>query len=198
MSEAVPESVPALAKSDQNIAWIDCEMTGLDPEKDRLLEIAVIVTGPHLEPRVEGPVLVIHQSDALLAGMDAWNTGTHGKSGLTDKVRASTVTEAQAEEQVLDFLKRYVPRQGSPMAGNSISQDRRFLVKYMPKLEAWFHYRNLDVSTLKELAKRWRPEVHSAFKKRQLHTALADVHESIDELAHYRQHFLRADAPHEK
>lgn len=184
-------SPPSLAKSDQNLVWLDCEMTGLDPERDRLIEIAVIVTGPNLEPRIEGPVLVIHQSDAQLDLMDAWNKGTHGKSGLTDKVKASTTTEAQAEQQILEFIAQYVPKQSSPMCGNSISQDRRFLVKYMPKLEAFFHYRNLDVSTLKELARRWRPEVYASFKKRQLHTALADVHESIDELAHYREHFIR-------
>jgi oligoribonuclease len=184
---------PTLDKNDQNLVWIDCEMTGLDPERDRLIEIAVIVTGPSLEPRIEGPVLAIHQSDAQLDLMDAWNKGTHGKSGLTEKVRASTVTEADAEQQVLDFIARYVPKQASPMCGNSIGQDRRFLVKYMPKLEAYFHYRNLDVSTLKELAKRWKPDVHASFKKQQLHTALADVHESIDELAHYRAHFLKLD-----
>ena len=166
-------------------------MTGLDPERDRLIEIAVVATGPNLEPRIEGPVIAIHQSDAQLDLMDAWNKGTHGKSGLTDKVRASTTSEAQAEQQVLEFIQRYVPKQGSPMCGNSIGQDRRFLVKYMPRLEAWFHYRNLDVSTLKELSRRWRPDVYAAFKKRQLHTALADVHESIDELAHYREHFLK-------
>ncbi|MGC4365028.1 oligoribonuclease [Hydrogenophaga sp. R2] len=183
--------VAELARSDQNLVWLDCEMSGLDPEKERLLEIAVVITGPQLTPRVEGPVLVIHQSDALLGAMDAWNKGTHGKSGLIDKVKASTLTEAQAEQQLLDFIGRYVPRNASPMCGNTISQDRRFLVKYMPKLEAFFHYRNLDVSTLKELAKRWRPEVYDAFKKHQKHTALADVHESIDELEHYREHFLR-------
>ncbi|MGE4239259.1 oligoribonuclease [Ramlibacter sp.] len=180
-----------LAKHDLNLVWIDCEMTGLDPERDRLIEIAVIVTGPNLEPRVEGPVFVIHQSDAQLDLMDSWNKGTHGKSGLTDKVRASTTTEAQAEQQLIDFISRYVPKQASPMCGSTIGQDRRFLVKYMPKLEAYFHYRNLDVSTLKELARRWKPDAFSSFKKRQLHTALADVHESIDELAHYREHFLK-------
>ena len=189
------QTPPALlTKSDQNLVWIDCEMTGLDPEKDRLLEIAVIVTGPQLEPRIEGPVLVLHQSDALLDGMDAWNKGTHGKSGLIDKVKASTLSEAEAEKQLLDFIGRYVPRSASPLCGNTISQDRRFLVKYMPRLEGYFHYRNLDVSTLKELAKRWRPEVYSGFRKAQSHTALADVHESIDELIHYRTHFLRAEA----
>jgi oligoribonuclease len=180
-----------LPKSDQNLVWIDCEMTGLDPEKERLLEIAVIVTGPHLTPRIEGPVLVIHQSDELLNKMDAWNKGTHGKSGLIDKVKASTISEADAEAQILTFLKKYLPKSASPLCGNTISQDRRFLVKFMPKLEAFFHYRNLDVSTLKELSRRWKPEVYSGFKKQQKHTALADVHESIDELAHYREHFIK-------
>jgi oligoribonuclease len=136
-------------------------------------------------------VLVIHQSQDLLDRMDAWNKGTHGKSGLIEKVRASTLTEAQAEQQLIDFIGRYVPRGTSPLCGNTISQDRRFLVRYMPRLEAWLHYRNLDVSTLKELAKRWKPEVYNGFKKAQSHTALADVHESIDELVHYREHFLR-------
>ncbi len=180
-----------LTKSDQNLIWLDCEMSGLDPEKERLLEIAVVITGPQLTPRVEGPVIVIHQSDAVLGAMDAWNKGTHGRSGLIDKVRASEVTEEQAQAELLAFIRQYVPKSGSPMCGNTISQDRRFLVKYMPKLEDWFHYRCLDVSTLKELAKRWRPEVYNSFKKQQKHTALADVHESIDELEHYRTHFLR-------
>jgi len=192
MSESSLAAAPvSLAKSDQNLVWLDCEMTGLDPERDRIIEIAVVVTGPNLEPRIEGPVFAIHQSEAQLDLMDAWNKGTHGKSGLTDRVRASTTTEADAERQILDFVSRYVPRQGSPMCGNTIGQDRRFLVKYMPELEAWFHYRNLDVSTLKELARRWKPDAYTSFKKRQLHTALADVHESIDELAHYREHFLK-------
>ena len=190
MSDVNTTTPETLAKSDQNLVWIDCEMTGLDPEKERLLEIAVIVTGPHLTPRIEGPVLVIHQSDELLGKMDAWNKGTHGRSGLIDKVRASTLSEAQAEQQILAFIQKYVPKASSPLCGNTISQDRRFLVKYMPRLEAWLHYRNLDVSTLKELARRWKPEVYAAFKKQQKHTALADVHESIDELVHYRQHFL--------
>jgi oligoribonuclease len=180
-----------LKKSDQNLVWIDCEMTGLDPEKERLIEIAVIVTGPQLVPRIEGPVLVIHQSDELLDQMDNWNKGTHGRSGLIDKVKASVVSEEEAEKQVLAFLAKYLPKGTSPLCGNTISQDRRFLVKYMPKLEAFLHYRNIDVSTFKELAKRWRPEVYSSFKKRQSHTALADVNESIDELEHYREHFLK-------
>ena len=145
-------------------------MTGLDPEVDRIIEIAVVITGPKLEARIEG---------------------THGKSGLIDKVKASTLAEAEAEALLIDFLNQYSSKKASPMCGNSIGQDRRFLVKYMPKLEAFFHYRNLDVSTLKELSKRWRPEVYSAFKKQQRHTALADVHESIDEMEHYKQHFLK-------
>ena len=188
-----PTNPTPLSKSDKNLVWLDCEMTGLDPEVERIIEIAVIVTGPNLESRTEGPVLVIHQSDAQLDKMDAWNKGTHGKSGLIDKVKASSMSEEQAQDALIAFLKQYVPANGSPMCGNSIGQDRRFLVKYMPKLEAFFHYRNLDVSTLKELSKRWRPDVHAAFKKQQRHTALADVHESIDELEHYRTHFLKLD-----
>ena len=180
-----------LKKSDQNLVWLDCEMTGLDPEKERLIEIAIIVTGPQLTPRIEGPVLAIHQSDELLDKMDNWNKGTHGRSGLIDKVKASTVTEQDAEAQILAFIAQYVPKGTSPLCGNTISQDRRFLVKYMPRFEAFLHYRNIDVSTFKELAKRWRPDVYSAFKKNQKHTALADVHESIDELEHYRTHFLK-------
>lgn len=180
-----------LAKNDHNLIWLDCEMTGLDPDNERLIEIAVVITGPNLEPRIEGPVLVIHQSDELLNNMDKWNKGTHGKSGLIDKVKASTISESDAETEILAFLKKYVPKATSPLCGNTISQDRRFLVKYMPKLDAFFHYRNIDVSTFKELAKRWRPEVYKAFKKQQKHTALADVHESIDELVHYREHFLK-------
>jgi oligoribonuclease len=194
MSESIESSVPAtLKKSDLNLVWLDCEMSGLDPEKERLLEIAVVITGPDLTPRIDGPVLVIHQSDEVLDGMDAWNKGTHGRSGLIDKVKASTLDEAAAEKLLLEFISRYIPKQGSPMCGNTIGQDRRFLVKYMPKLEAYFHYRNLDVSTLKELAKRWKPAAYSSFKKQQAHTALADVHESIEELAHYRSTFLRLE-----
>ena len=193
MSDVSTPSVaaaPTLAKSDLNLVWLDCEMSGLDPDRERLLEIAVIVTNPDLSVRVEGPVLVIHQSDELLSKMDAWNKGTHGKSGLIDKVKASTLTEEQAQEQLIAFLKPYVSKAVSPMCGNTIGQDRRFINKYMPKFEAWFHYRNLDVSTLKELSRRWKPEVYNSFKKAQKHTALADVHESIDELIHYRTHFL--------
>lgn len=185
------ETEPLLKKSDQNLVWLDCEMTGLDPEKERIIEIAVVVTGPQLTPRIEGPVLAIYQPDELLDQMDKWNKGTHGRSGLIDRVRASTVTEDGAQAQLLAFLALYVSKGTTPMCGNTIGQDRRFLVRYMPQLEMFFHYRNVDVSTFKELAKRWRPEVYSAFKKRQSHTAMADVHESIDELEHYREHFLK-------
>jgi oligoribonuclease len=192
---AAPGALPPLAKSDLNLVWLDCEMSGLNPEKEFLLEIAIVVTGPDLTPRIEGPVLVIHQPDGVLNAMDAWNKGTHGRSGLVDKVRASTLTEAEAEKQLLEFVARYVPKNVAPMCGNTVHQDRRFLVKYMPKLDAYFHYRCLDVSTLKELSRRWRPEVYKQFKKKQRHTALADVHESIDELAHYRTHFLNLFPP---
>lgn len=180
-----------LTRSDQNLVWLDCEMSGLDPEVNRILEIAVVVTGPSLAPRVEGPVLVIHQNDEHLEIMDAWNKGTHGRSGLIARVRDSLLDAHDAEQILISFLDQYVPPKVAPMCGNSIGQDRRFLARYMPELEAFFHYRNVDVSTLKELSKRWRPEVYKAFKKRQLHTALADVHESIDELEHYRQHLFK-------
>lgn len=185
------ETELTLKKSDQNLVWLDCEMTGLNPEKERIIEIAVVVTGPQLTPRIEGPVLVVHQSDELLELMDKWNKGTHGRTGLIDKVKASTLTEDDAQAQLLAFLAQYVPKGKTPMCGNSIGQDRRFLARYMPQLEAFFHYRNVDVSTFKELAKRWKPEVYTSFKKRGNHTALADVHESIDELLHYREHFLK-------
>ena len=179
-----------LTVNDQNLVWIDLEMTGLYPDTDRIIEIAVVVTDAQLGNRVEGPVFAVHQSDATLDKMDAWNKGTHGRSGLIDRVKASGIDEAAAEFEVIEFLKRYVPKNTSPMCGNSICQDRRFLANYMPKLEAFFHYRNLDVSTLKELAKRWKPEILGGFKKAQAHTALADIEESIDELAYYREHLL--------
>jgi oligoribonuclease len=181
---------PNLPSSDQNLIWIDLEMTGLYPNTDRIIEIAVVVTDANLSQRVEGPVFAVHQSDATLDAMDAWNKGTHGKSGLIDRVKASTIDEKSAEVQMIEFLKRYVPKGKSPMCGNSICQDRRFLANYMPALEDFFHYRNLDVSTLKELAKRWKPDILTGFKKAQAHTALADIHESIDELVYYREHFL--------
>ena len=179
-----------LAQSDQNLVWIDLEMTGLYPDTDRIIEIAVVVTDANLNFRTEGPVFAVHQSDAALDAMDSWNKGTHGRSGLIDRVKASLVDDAAAEAQVIEFLKLYVPKSSSPMCGNSICQDRRFLANYMPELEAFFHYRSLDVSTLKELAKRWKPEILNGFKKAQAHTALADIHESIEELAYYREHLL--------
>ena len=190
MTDTPDTAAIALAKNEQNLVWIDLEMTGLDPRSDRIIEIAVVVTDANLATRVEGPVFAIHQSDAVLDGMDAWNKGTHGKSGLIERVKASTIDEASAEAQVMAFLKAYVGAGKSPMCGNSVCQDRRFLAKDMPALEAFFHYRNLDVSTLKELARRWKPAILEGFKKAQAHTALADVHESIDELVHYREHLL--------
>ena len=193
--EAPATLAPVLPKSDLNLIWLDLEMTGLKTQSDRIIEIAVVVTDPQLTVRVEGPVLAIHQSDEVLNGMDKWNKGTHGKSGLIDRVKASTVTEAEAEQAVIAFLKKYVPTNKSPMCGNSICQDRRFLAKDMARLEDFFHYRNLDVSTLKELARRWYPDLVSGFKKAQKHTALADIHESIDEMAYYRTHFLIDVAP---
>ncbi|HVL09639.1 MAG TPA: oligoribonuclease [Burkholderiaceae bacterium] len=184
-------TVPAKpAKSENNLIWLDMEMTGLSPDTDRIIEVAVVITDSELNVLAEGPVLVVHQSDAVLDGMDAWNKGTHGRSGLIDKVKASTLTEAQAEETLLTFLKKWVPTGKSPMCGNSICQDRRFMARHMPKLEAFFHYRNLDVSTLKELCKRWEPLIHKGFHKRQLHTAMADIMESIEELRYYRTHFI--------
>jgi len=174
-----------------NLVWVDMEMTGLDPDNDRIIEVAVVVTDAELNVLAQGPVFAIHQSDAVLDGMDAWNKGTHGRSGLIERVRASTVTEAQAEAALIGFLKQFVPSGKSPMCGNSICQDRRFMARGMPKLEAFFHYRNLDVSTLKELARRWKPELAAGFKKHQKHTALADIVESIEELKYYRQHFIR-------
>jgi oligoribonuclease len=183
-------SVP-VRPNEFNLVWLDMEMTGLDPDTDRIIEVAVVVTDSNLNILGEGPVLAIHQSDEMLDGMDAWNKGTHGRSGLIDRVKASTVTEADAEIAIIDFLKQYVPSGKSPMCGNSICQDRRFMARGMPKLEAFFHYRNLDVSTLKELCKRWKPELASGFKKHQMHTALADIIESIEELKYYREHFIK-------
>ncbi len=179
-----------LPPNDQNLVWIDLEMTGLYPDRDRIIEIAVVVTDAQLSLRVEGPVFAVHQSEATLDAMDAWNKGTHGKSGLIERVRSSACNEAAAEAAVMAFLQRHVAKGKSPMCGNSICQDRRFLALTMPALEAFFHYRNLDVSTLKELARRWKPAALNGFKKAQAHTALADIHESIDELLHYRTHLL--------
>jgi len=167
-------------------------MTGLDPDRDRVIEIAAIVTEPNLNVLAEGPVFVIHQPDEVLDGMDAWNKGTHGRSGLIDRVKASTVTEEQASAEMVAFLKQFVPAGKSPMCGNSICQDRRFMARHMPTLEAFFNYRNVDVSTLKELCRRWRPELIAGFKKHQLHTAVADIRESVEELRYYRQHFINA------
>ena len=175
-----------------NLVWVDMEMTGLDPDRDRVIEIAAIVTDPNLNVLAEGPVFVIHQPDEVLDGMDAWNKGTHGRSGLIDRVKASNITEEQASAEMVAFLKQFVPAGKSPMCGNSICQDRRFMARHMPTLEAFFHYRNVDVSTLKELCRRWRPELIAGFKKHQLHTALADIRESVEELRYYRQHFMNA------
>jgi oligoribonuclease len=174
-----------------NLVWVDMEMTGLDPDKDRIIEVAVIVTDQELNVLAEGPVFAIHQSDEIMNGMDAWNKGTHGRSGLIDRVKATTVTEEEAQEALIKFLKPFVPAGKSPMCGNTICQDRRFMARGMPKLEAFFHYRNLDVSTLKELCRRWKPELASGFKKHQKHTALADIVESIEELRYYREHFIK-------
>jgi oligoribonuclease len=177
--------------NEMNLVWVDMEMTGLEPETDRIIEVAMIVTDMHLNVLAEGPVLAIHQSDETLDKMDAWNKGTHGRSGLIDRVKASTVDEAQAEAEFLAFMRQWVPKGKSPMCGNTIGQDRRFMVKYMPKLEEFFHYRNIDVSTLKELGRRWKPEMVAGFKKAQKHTALADIVESIEELKYYREHFIK-------
>ena len=175
----------------QNLIWIDLEMTGLDPETDVIIEMPTIVTDAQLNVLAEGPALVIHQSDAVLAGMNPWCVEQHGKSGLTQRVRDSRLSEAEAEAQTIAFLQQWVPAGVSPMCGNSIGQDRRFLARYMPQLEAFFHYRNIDVSTLKELAARWAPAVKESFVKQGSHLALDDIRESIAELRHYREHFIR-------
>jgi oligoribonuclease len=195
MSQATgPNSeAPAQTRPNEfNLVWIDMEMTGLDPDTDRIIEVAAVVTDSDLNILAEGPVFAIHQPDEVLDRMDAWNKGTHGRSGLIDRVKASTISEADAEVALIEFLRQYVPSGKSPMCGNSICQDRRFMARGMPKLEAFFHYRNLDVSTLKELCKRWKPEAVSGFKKQQKHTALADIIESIEELRYYREHFIKA------
>ena len=178
-------------KSNQNLIWIDLEMTGLDPKKDRIIELATIVTDSNLVVLAEGPVLAIHQSDERLAGMDAWNTRQHNQSGLVARVKASTIDEQAAEQQTLEFLRQWIDSGKSPMCGNSICQDKRFLCEYMPGLAAFFHYRLIDVSTLKELVSRWEPSLLSGFEKQSKHLALEDVKDSIAELVYYRQHFIR-------
>ncbi|MBC7787775.1 MAG: oligoribonuclease [Methylophilaceae bacterium] len=179
-----------IVNNPNNLIWLDMEMSGLLPDSDRILELAAVVTDADLNVLGESPVLVIHQSNSILDGMDNWNKGTHGRSGLIVKVKGSTLTEAQATEKMIAFLKPYVGAGKSPMCGNSICQDRRFMARYMPDLEAFFHYRNLDVSVFKELARRWKPEIYSGFKKASRHEALADIYESIDELKYYREHFI--------
>jgi oligoribonuclease len=172
------------------LIWVDLEMSGLDPDNDRILEVAMVITDQNLEVVAEGPVLVVHQSDAVLNGMDSWNKATHARTGLTGRVKASAASEQAVENDMLAFLKQHLAAGASPMCGNSVCQDRRFLARYMPALQSYFHYRNLDVSTLKELAKRWKPQIMAGFQKQGKHEALADIYESIDELKYYREHFL--------
>lgn len=181
-------------QNDKNLVWLDMEMTGLNPDTDRIIEVAMIITDSDLNILAQSEVLVIHQPDSIINHMDKWNTSTHTRTGLIDKVRASTLAEAEAEEKLLAFISEWVPEKASPMCGNSIHQDRRFMVRYMPKLEAYFHYRNLDVSTLKELAKRWNPPVAKGISKKGAHQALDDIKESIEEMAYYRKHFLTVSA----
>jgi oligoribonuclease len=180
-----------MAQDQNNLVWLDMEMTGLNPDGDRIIELAVVITDSQLEIVAQSPVLVVHQPDATLDAMDDWNKSTHGRSGLIDRVKASTLTEAEAEQQMLAFLREHVAPGISPMCGNSIGQDRRFMARWMPELEAYFHYRNLDVSTLKELCKRWKPEIARGVVKKGRHEALADILESIEELRYYREHFLK-------
>ena len=178
-------------KSSDNLIWLDMEMTGLSPDTDRIIEVAMVISDSQLETVAESPVLVVHQATSILEGMDDWNKSTHARTGLIDKVKASVLNEAEVEEQMLAFLEQHVPANTSPMCGNSICQDRRFMARWMPKLEAYFHYRNLDVSTLKELAKRWKPEIVSGIVKQGKHEALADIYESIEEMKYYRENFIR-------
>jgi oligoribonuclease len=180
-----------MAQDSSHLIWVDLEMTGLDPDNDLIIEIATIVTDKNLNILAQGPVLAVHQSDAALAAMDEWNQHHHGQSGLIKRVKASTTDDAEAERQTLEFLKQWVPERASPICGNSIGQDRRFLYRYMPTLEAYFHYRNIDVSTIKELAARWAPHVKDGFKKQSTHQALDDIIESIEELRYYREHFIK-------
>ena len=181
-----------MAQDNNNLIWVDMEMTGLNPDADRIIEVALVITDSQLNTIAEGPVLVVHQPDEVLNGMDKWNQSTHSKSGLIGKVKASRYSEAEVEAQLIEFLKLHVPPGASPMCGNSICQDRRFMVRTMPQLEAYFHYRNLDVSTLKELVKRWKPEIANGLTKESKHEALADIYDSINELKYYRQHFIVA------
>ena len=180
-----------MAQDPGNLIWIDMEMSGLNPDTDKVLEVAIVVTDSALNTVAEAPVLVVHQPDAVLDAMDDWNKSTHGKSGLTARVKASTLTEAAVEAQMIAFLAQHVPPNISPMCGNSVHQDRRFMARHLPALEAFFLYRNLDVSTLKELARRWKPEIMAGLTKHGKHEALADIHESIEELKYYREHFLK-------
>lgn len=179
-------------KSSDNLIWLDMEMTGLNPDRDRIIELAAVITDAQLEKVAESPVLVVHQATSILETMDDWNKATHARSGLVDKVKASSLDEQKAQEQMLAFLNQFVPSNTSPLCGNSICQDRRFLARWMPQLEQFFHYRNLDVSTLKELAKRWKPEIMSGIVKHGKHEALADIYESIEEMKYYRANFIRA------
>ena len=181
-------------QNENNLCWLDMEMTGLNPEQDKSIEVAMIITDADLNVWAQSEVYVIHQSDEVLNGMDEWNTATHGRTGLTQRVRDSRLTEAEAEQKLLDFMSAWIPEKASPMCGNTIHQDRRFMVRYMPKLEAYFHYRNLDVSTLKELARRWHPAVAKGVVKRGSHQALDDILESIEEMRYYREHFLKLPA----
>ena len=180
-----------MAQDANRLIWIDMEMTGLKPDVDRIIEVALVITDQELNVVAEGPVWVVHQRDDVLDAMDSWNKGTHRRSGLIDKVKAATASEAEVEDDLVRFVTAYVPPNTSPMCGNSVCQDRRFLARYMPRLEAYFHYRNLDVSTLKELARRWKPEIMAGLSKQSKHEALADIYESIDELKYYRTHLLR-------
>ena len=180
-----------MPQDQNNLIWLDMEMTGLDPERDRIIEMAIVVTDTQLNAIAEAPVLVVHQADSVLDAMDDWNKSTHARSGLIAKVKASTLAEAEAEQHCLDFLVQHVPSKTSPICGNSICQDRRFMARHMPRLEAYFHYRNLDVSTLKELVKRWKPDLAKGLTKHGKHEALADIYESIEELRYYRTHFLK-------
>lgn len=180
-----------MPQNNLNLCWLDMEMTGLNPETDKIIEVAMIITDPDLNVLAQSEVFVVHQSDEVLNAMDEWNTNTHGRTGLTERVRASRYTEAEVEQRLLDFMAEWLPEKTSPICGNSVHQDRRFMVKYMPRLEAYFHYRNLDVSTLKELARRWHPQVAKSVVKRGSHQALDDILESIEEMRHYREHFLK-------